>query len=173
MNQTRPANPLDVNAFAKWAALNGYPTLVGESPAEQYAAYKAAKATGTTPVAPTPVKAVTTNVNNPAAPVQALAPQPVQPAPAAAPVQQAPAPPAQTITPENWRASIDGPAGQPIVTPTFASTGAVKLPTATVTPTAAGYTAPKTTAPTGPSRPGYVAPSGRVYANWVPKRKVA
>jgi hypothetical protein len=58
------------------------------------------------------------------------------------------------------------------VTPTFASTGAVRIPTATVTPTTTGYTAARTQAPTGPSRPGYTAPSGRVYANWMPRRKV-
>ncbi len=60
----------------------------------------------------------------------------------------------------------------PVTTPTFQSTGAVKIPTGTVTPTQTGYTAPRTTVTTAPSRPGYVAPTGRVYTNWTPKRKV-
>lgn len=123
---TRPSDPMDVNAFARWAADNGYPTLVGESKADQFKAYQAAKAEGT------------------------LAPAAPQTAPATAPV---------TITP-----AATTPA---ITTPTFRSTGAVKIPTATVTPTRTTTT----TAPTGPSRPGYVAPSGRVYANWAPKKK--
>lgn len=61
----------------------------------------------------------------------------------------------------------------PVATPAFSSTGAVKIPTATVAPVKTGYTVPaKTTAPSGPSQPGYVAPTGRVYTNWTPKRKV-
>lgn len=145
---TNPSNPQDVNSFAKWAALNGYPQLNGESAADQFAAFKAAKAAGTlapaaAPIAPTPVTT------------------PVAVAPAAAPV--APTPIAK---------SAAATTTAPIVTPTFTSTGAVKIPTATVTPTTTGYTAPvaKTTT-VAPVKPGYVAPSGRTYANWTPKKK--
>jgi len=64
IDYTNPSDKSDVNSFAKWAALNGYPTLVGESAADKFAAFKEAKAAGLAPVAPA-TQPVTSTVTTP------------------------------------------------------------------------------------------------------------
>lgn len=96
---------------------------------------------------PAPVAQPTTGMNA-LAPTPAIPTPVTQPTPVAQPVAQP--------TPVTQPAATPKPT--PIATPTFKSTGAVKIPTATV-------------APSGPSKPGYTAPSGRVYSKWSPKRK--